>query len=204
MEDFISLVDTSLEEREQAAFALLRKYVPSDSGSKAFSAIVQGRSIQAEQAKQFLSTCGFLPNFMWFRLGCRNYSYMNWDDKSTVIDEYVVGRNISKIYYGGLSEGLFVPYSKELVLRTGDTVYIDNDSMTNAHVFVYVGDTFNDANELCWHTAEAGKTNNVGRQCARFGKRTVKHGRVEDGRKVMGIFPLAHVELSADADLSAP
>ena len=204
MEDSISLINVPLATIETAAFELLKKVVPSDSGSKAFGAIVQGRSVQAEQAHQLLSTCGFLPNFVWFRLGCRNHLYLNWDDPLTTSDEYAVGRNISKIYYGGLRGGLFLPYTEGMPIRTGDTVYIDNDSMTNAHVFMYVGDTFNDANELCWHTAEAGQVNAAGRQCARFKKRTVKNGRVEDGRRVMGIFPLSHVHLTEDADLSAP
>jgi hypothetical protein len=178
----------SLRER---ALALVNSVVPSDRGDATFDELAADWTGGG-------TTCGFLCHWLLYKLGCTDTSLVNRNAPDVGLS-YVDGRNISKLYHGAASP--FVAWSAKLGRNSpqpGDVVFIRGDGNTSEHVFVFLSEEVT-ADGTYWNTAEAGQTNDAGKQCARLKRR--RQLLIGSTLKVSGNSPERNVIGWVDLDL---
>jgi hypothetical protein len=167
------------------AVALVRKYVPSDTGDPRFAEITGGDFAGVG------STCGYLPSWLFHRLGCNDARIINRTDLDHGL-RYSVGHNIDRLVNGAKALGASRTLASGPPLP-GDGVFYSNGPSTSEHVAVVL-----DASTSAWQTADAGLRNDRNAQCARLVSRNVdpKTGKASfsDGpRSVVAIFDLERI-----------
>lgn len=179
-------------DRRDAALRLVSSFVPSDMGDPAFSEIAR------DYTEGKGTTCGFLPHWLWYRLGCRDRDLVNRSSAATFYDP---GKNISKI----AGSTLFEQFTGRAP-RPGDVYRISNGDPDTEHV----GVVLDVAGDL-WICADAGQRNDSNRQAARVTQRRLTpDGLLErlDGasapRRLQGWIDLDRVPLSSPANVAAP
>lgn len=121
------------------------------------------------------TTCGYLPIWIWWRLGCTDPVLINRTDKSAGL-VYKVGMNIAAIVNGGkrlrawrtLKDG-GRPLPGDVVYYANDPPKIEHDAdgnpIKNFHEHVNVAI---DCSGQEWRTGDAGRTSPAGTQMAEF------------------------------------
>jgi Hemopexin len=176
----------------ERAVALVTSVVPSDLGDGTFDDVAKDWTGGG-------TTCGFLCHWLLYKLGCTDTSLVNRNAPDAGLS-YVDGKNISKLYHGGSAP--FLVWSTKLGRYTpkpGDLVFIKADTNLTEHVFVFLSEEVGDDGNYWWNTAEAGQTNDAGKQCARLKRRQ----RLISGNtlKVSGNSPERNVIGWVDLDL---
>ena len=188
---------TDEQKLRDSAVALMKGNVPagfdvsSDPGQSKFQDITN-LSIQQLKGKDlFISTCGFLPHWMLYRLGCRQTEIVNRDVPDAGL-KYEAEANLGKLRLGAKKLGAWVPYSVNAKPKRGDIVLIQNDAAVNGdpilkqsagtnvgttpadytsqHVFVFIEETDTSTateKKFVWESADAGQ-GGVGTQSAKF------------------------------------
>ena len=200
------LCNKDLASVRQICMEIIYTVVPSKTTEPIFEEITQGLSAQAEKSKQFLSTCGFLPNYMWEKLGCQKAAFRNRNIPALGM-KYIPGMNMSTILNGGRSAKVFINYGTRgpdgslLLPEKGDTFFISNGPSVTEHVGVF---RYRDGNK--WYTADAGQQLGIkgeeSRQCSKMKERTWSNGAL-DGRKLVGWISVEKIQplLTLEPDL---
>lgn len=176
------------------AVALVRAYVPSDTGDPHFAEITGG------DYAGIGTTCGFLPSWLFHTMGCNDGRVINRTDPAHGL-RYTVGANIDRLVNGAKTLGAARTLATGLP-EPGDAVFYSNGPSSTEHVAIVLDATTNPA---IWQTADAGIRNSQGYQCARLVARAVdvKTGRATfaDGpRQVREIINLERVVPAASDD----
>lgn len=150
----------ALSPLRRLAVDLVSSVVPSDQGEPAFDDVTADWTGGG-------TTCGFLCHWLLYRIGCTDATLVNHNAPDRGLS-YVDGRNIAKLYHGGAPP--FVKWTPGAVPQPGDIVFIRGDGNPTEHVFVFLSEELT-ADGVVWNTAEAGQTNELGRQCARWKRR---------------------------------
>lgn len=193
------------------AVQLIESFVPSgarfglsDPGQVKFRDITQLSERELAQDEILISTCGFLPNFMLYRLGVRDADMINREVPSEGLS-FVEGANLSKLEQGARRLGAWVPFQSwtrdKVRPKRGDILFIASvtngggagDAViggetanidqvnTRQHVFVFLDERterINGSNVLVWRSADAG-LGGIGAQSANFRNRAIQEGRSE-------------------------
>lgn len=178
-----------VHDRREAALALMANYLPSVTGDARFSEISRDYGGKG-------TTCGYLPIWIWWRLGCVDQRLINRTDPATGL-RYAVGMNIAAIVNGGKALGAWRTLKDGSRPLPGDVVYYakdppelttdgDGNQVKNfrEHVNVAI-----DCSGTQWRTGDAGRTSPVGTQMAEFVTRHYSAGWVDyfgGPRKVIG------------------
>lgn len=175
----------------EVAATLLSKYVPSDWDDSTFQEIING------DYGGIGTTCGYLPHWLIWRLGCRTKSLVNRTDADNGLT-YVIGKNIARLRWNPL----FKVYNGSTPLP-GDIVYISAGTPNSEHVFCFLSE-----DNGTWTSADAGQRNPVtGKQCAIIRQRTLSKGCLIDSyetRRIQGWLPLDSLDLTAPVTLASP
>jgi hypothetical protein len=177
------------------ALKLVTGYVPFDDGDAKY----------AEVCKDYGNvgtTCGYLPQWMMWRLGVRDPKIINRTDPASGL-RYTGGANISKIWQG--SKYPFVDYHPGGPLpEVCDIGYVSNGPPLTEHVFVIlaVAPPGPDGS-IVLTVAEAGQTNTAGKQCARIHHPVLNHRQL-GSRNLIGVLSLKNLTYSAPALLVGP
>lgn len=159
----------AVTDRREAALALLANYLPSVTGDARFKEI-------AKDYGGMGTTCGYLPIWMWWRLGCIDARLINREQPELGL-HYKVAQNIAAIVRGGKAAGAWRTLKEHGRPKPGDTVYYAKDppELTpnpdggepiknfREHVNVAV-----DCSGSTWRTGDAGRTSGAGTQMAEF------------------------------------
>jgi hypothetical protein len=174
-------------------------HTPCVTGTPAFEEITEGRSLRAEKDKQLLSTCGFLVMWLLEILGYDNPEVINRDNVARRTN-YATGKNISRIWYGGMRAGIFAAWQSKKDLHRGDIIYISDGSPASEHVEIFLEEDTTKTplkpGGVVWKMAAAGQLQpKTFRQCACYVYRTFKDGKLydinhPDGRAVIGSIPI--------------
>jgi len=157
------------------ALNLLTAYLPCTTGDAKFSEI----------AKDFGgvgTTCGYLPAWLMWRLGCVDPRIVNRSEPAEGL-HYAVGMNIARLVQGGKDLGAWRTPAQNGRPKLGDLCYYamdppqqkgDGTKDYHEHVNVCIDSSGDD-----WKSADAGRTNpKDGKQMAEF----VTRKRLADGR----------------------
>ena len=176
------------------ALKLLSGYVPSDTGEERFSEIAVDYAGGG-------TTCGFLCHWLFWRLGCRHVPLVNRTDASFGL-RYSIGKNISKIRYGGVFTTADAAKKKGIEgPKPGDVLFVSNGPPGTEHVMVLK--SIQETPQV-WTTFDAGQRNEKNQQCARICSRAFKDGKLtfRDGpRTLVGWVSLEDLPLTAVATL---
>lgn len=180
------------------AEALIEAYVPSSLHDPRFEEITEGR---ASKATSFFSTCGFLVNWLAFRLGARMLPWMNYNMPETPQDDYVNGANMSRFYNKGLSSRVFIPFKGGASPKPYSLVFMSRGTSQSEHVCVYMSERY-EGTKVFWRSADAGQPNTKNEQSACFKERELINNRKElmtstGPKKVYGWIELENIPLTA-------
>lgn len=201
------LCNIDLSAVRQICMEIVYSIVPGKATEPKFEEMTQGLSAQAEKSGDFLSTCGFLPNYMWEKLGCEKAPFRNRTVPSLGMT-YIPGKNMEFIYYGGLTAKVFIHYGSRgpdgtlLLPEKGDTFFISNGPPKTEHVGVL---RYRDGNQ--WFTADAGQPLGLPkeeyRQSSKMKERVWNNGTL-DGRRLVGWISMEKVQplLTLEPDLA--
>jgi hypothetical protein len=173
------------------ALAIVTSVVPSNWGDQKFSRVVNG-----SYAPGFGTTCGFLPSYMLWMLGCRDNRIVNRRDPAAGL-EYHVGENVSRLVAGAKALGAWRDGAAGI--KPADIFYINapGGPATTEHVGVLM-----QASPGAWLTGDAGQRNGAGQQAARFVHRPFDgvHLGTMNGPKVV----VGHIDIEALHYAAAP
>jgi hypothetical protein len=175
------------------AMKLVQGYVPFDAGDAKY----------AEVCKDYGNvgtTCGYLPQWMLWRLGVRDPKIVNRTEPQDGL-HYTVGANISMLWQG--SKYPFVDFHPGILPKPCDIGYVSNGPPLTEHVFVILAVTPNPDGTFTLTVAEAGQTNTEGKQCARIHHPVLSH-RTVGSRTLIGWLSLDNLTYSAPALLVGP
>jgi hypothetical protein len=172
------------------ALALLSQFLPCEQGSPAFGEIAQDWTGGG-------TTCGYLPSWLLWRLGCRE----GWVNRSEPAEglRYRDGENISLLRWNPY----FVPFQAGGLPTPGDIYFVSDGPPETEHVGVVVS-----AGPASWTTADAGQGTRT-HQRAVFLQRRLDGSRLVrvDGlsaRELQGWIPLDAVPFTAPPLLDGP
>lgn len=189
-----------VEDVRQEALALIQAHVPSTAGDGVFDAVAKdyGAACLRHPVPRCGTTCGFLPHWLLWRLGCQDREIVNRAEPGGYV--YRPGQNISRLWT--LGQFPFVSALRgELVAgarpEPGDTVFIRGDTNSSEHVFVFLEEVERGGRRF-WRSADAGQREG-GLECARLRERELvvlgRTGRLRGGqdRMVIGWLPLGNL-----------
>lgn len=185
-------------------------YVPSTWEDKAFEEITQGRAQDAVATKNFFSTCGELCHFVLERIGYRGACLNRDIDEPEANKKWKMGANISKLYFTGMKEGVFVKAKPGITPNMGDLVFIakvteGGAKVSGEHVLVFKEQFIKDG-QLYWRSWDAGQGGRLTQE-AKICERKVNVGKTTTtlgGKQVMGWVNLALLDLTAKATMHSP
>jgi hypothetical protein len=185
----LNLATEDMDTRRAVAVALVRAYLPCSPK--------EHESRYEEIAREFGgvgTTCGYLPHWLWYRLGCRDPKWCNRTIDGTPC-VYKDGKNIAAIFNEG--RGPFVPHRSSTVYLPGDVFYVYDGVNGPAHNpnSEHVGVLLED-NGTSWLVGHGGQIGNA------FQIATLKRSGSRLGSRVLvGKRPLEAMPVSAPADL---
>jgi len=191
----IVLGNTNPDKVREFAHRLISAYVPSNTGDARFAEITIDYGGKG-------TTCGFLPSWLHWRLGCRKKEYVNRTDEKYGLS-YKTGQNMSFVFNGGKAP--FKLYAVGVLPERYDTVFISDglwgkDHNTNTeHVCLFIRQEYENG-KYYWVTADSGQKNDDGKECARIVRRIVS-GDILGGRKIIGTRSLLDYPFTAQASL---
>ncbi|WP_425148721.1 DUF2272 domain-containing protein [Deinococcus sp.] len=188
-------------EVRRQALALLSAYVPSVAGDGRFDEIAHdyGLACLSMPSDECGTTCGFLPHWLLWRLGCGDLEIVN--RSGTGDSRYRPAQNLSRLW----SQGQF-PFVSALSGQlqrgqrpeSGDIVLLrrwpDGDSRSE-HALIFLEERLEARGRVVWRSADAGQRQG-GREAARFRERELTlHAQVGhlDERTVLGWLPLGNL-----------
>ncbi|GMA15727.1 DUF2272 domain-containing protein [Deinococcus metallilatus] len=193
------------------ALALLRAHVPSTAGDGVFDVIAKdyGAACLRHPVPRCGTTCGFLPHWLLWRLGCQDREIVNRAEPGGYV--YRPGQNIRRLW--NLGQLPFVSaLNGELAAGQrpgpGDIVFIRGADNRSEHVCVFLEEVQR-AGRTFWRSADAGQREG-GLECARERERELVLGprtaslRGGQDRTVIGWLSLAHLNFGEAPAVTDP
>ena len=162
-------------------------------GEMLFEEVTQGRNLHDKK----YSACGCLPNFMTWRLGCRDQGFVNRDEPSAGL-VYTPSYNISLPVGSARARGQWRTLANGLP-EPGDLVLIGQYPNEVEHMFVLL-----DINGDQWTSADYGQTSPEGASSAIVTR--VKQGgnlvRFGGARSIVGWIDIESLPLTASVNMT--
>ena len=162
-------------------------------GEMLFEEVTQGRNLHDKK----YSACGCLPNFMTWRLGCRDQGFVNRDEPSAGLI-YTPSYNISLPVGSARARGQWRTLANGLP-EPGDLVLIGQHPNEKEHMFVLL-----DINGDTWTSADYGQQSAEGASSAIVTR--VKQGgnlvRFGGARSIVGWIDIESLPLTASVNMT--
>lgn len=150
------------------------------------------------------TTCGYLPAFVFDRLGCRDPRLVNRADATAGL-VYRVGQNIADLVAGGKTDGMWRLYNVNNPPQPGDVLYFGavnaNGGISNEHVAICV--SFPPGGNGNLVTYDLGHS--IQPEGSMSTRRMTSNGTVQflgTTKKLIGIDDLSKLPITASADLT--